>query len=62
MAFDPACVHTDEKVSKGSTRELEDRKEFYPDEAEAHPRNNLEPLGGPVAVRIYIATNHEENL
>ena len=22
VAFDPACVHTDEKVFKGSTREL----------------------------------------
>ena len=41
IAFDPACVHADEKVLKGSTRELEDWKDFYPYAEEAHPRKKL---------------------
>ena len=28
MAFDPACVHTDEKVFEGNTRELKYWKDF----------------------------------
>ena len=44
MEFDPACLHTDDKLFKGTTRELEDWKDFYPDAAEAHPRKKLEPL------------------
>ena len=41
---------------------MEYRKDFYPDAAEAHPRKNLEPLGEPVTVWVYVDENHEGNL
>ena len=41
IAFDTACVHTDDKVFKVSTIELEYWKEFYPYAAEAHLRKKL---------------------
>ena len=41
---------------------MEDRKEFYPDATEAHPRNNLEPMGEPVTVWVYVYTDHAGNL
>ena len=44
IAFDPACVDTDDKVFKGSKMELGVWKDFYPDAAEAHPRKKLEPM------------------
>ena len=45
IEFDPACVHTDDKVSKGSKRQLEDWKDFYLYASEAHMRKKLEILG-----------------
>ena len=62
ISFDPACVHTDEKVFEVITRYLEDWKDFYPDAAEAHLRKNLEPLGEPVTVWVYVGANHAGNL
>ena len=50
VAFDPACVHTYEKVFEGITIELEDWKYFYPDSAEDHMMKKLEPLGEYVTV------------
>ena len=41
IVFDPDYVHTYGKVFEGSTRELEDWKDFYPDAAEAHLRNKF---------------------
>ena len=41
---------------------MEDWKESYPDAAEAHPRKKLEPLGGPVTVRVYVGVNYAGNL
>ena len=41
ISFDPACVHTYEKVFEGITIELEDWKYFYPDASEARPRKKL---------------------
>ena len=38
-------VHIYEKVFKGSTIELEDWKNFYPDAEEDRLRKNLKPLG-----------------
>ena len=44
IAFDPACAHIEEKLFEGSTIELDDWKDFYPDAEETHLRNKLEPL------------------
>ena len=35
---------------------------FYPDAAEDNTRKNLEPLGEPVTVRVYVDANHAGNL
>ena len=45
IAYDPDCVHINEKVFEGRTRELEDWEDVYPDSEEDHPRKKLEPLG-----------------
>ena len=62
IAFDPACVQTDEKVFQGITIELEDCKEFYPDAAEVHTMKKLELLGRTVTHLFYVDTNHPGNL
>ena len=62
IAFDPAFEHKDEKVFWGSTIELEYCKDFYPDAAEAHLKKNLELLGGPVTVGVYVDANQAGNL
>ena len=53
IAFDPACINTYENLFEGSTRELEDWKDFYPDASEAHQRKKLEPLEEPATVWVY---------
>ena len=62
ITCDTDCVHTDEEVFEGIKRELEDWKDFYPDASEAHPKNNLEPMGEPVTFRVYVDANHSGNL
>ena len=62
ISCDPPYVNTDEKVLKGSTRDLKDSKYFYPDTAEDHQRNNLEPLGEPVTIWVYVDENYAGNL
>ena len=62
MAFDTAFVYTYKKLFKGSTRDLDYWKYFYPDSVEDHPRKNFEPLGEPVTVQVYLDANHAWNL
>ena len=62
VAFDTACVHKDCKVFVEIKRELEDWKDFYPDVAEAHPRNKLMPLRESVTIWVYVDENHEGEL
>ena len=62
ISFDTDCVHTDEEISEGIKRDLEDWKDFYPDTVEAHPKNNLEPMGEPVTFRVYVDANHAGDL
>ena len=62
IAFDPDCLHTDEKVFERSTRELDGWKDFYLDVEEAHLRKNLELLGEPVTLQVYADTNYPDNL
>ena len=47
---------------EGSTRELDNWKDFYLDAAEAHPREKLEPMGEPVTVRVCIYAKHPGSL
>ena len=46
----------------GSKKELEDLKDFCPDTSEAHLRENLELLGEPDTVRVYVDMDHAGKL
>ena len=37
-------------------------KYFYPDAEDAHLRQKLEPMGGPVTFWVYVDANHTGNL
>lgn len=62
IAFDSLYIPTDEIVFSATVKDIDDWKDFYPDEVESMPRNMIEPLGSQVFVKAFVDANREGNL